>query len=61
MNTLRKFRLSKYWLYVPLVGMAIFYLLPMYVMIVTGFKTFEEIDLKTMWNLPQGIAFANLE
>ncbi len=59
MNSLRKFRLGKNWLYVPLIGMAIFYLLPMYVMIATGFKSFEEIDLKTMWNLPQGIAFDN--
>lgn len=51
--------LSKYWLYIPLILMAIFYLLPMYVMLVTGFKSFEEIDLKTMWDLPKGIAFDN--
>ena len=35
--------------------MAIFYLLPMYVMLVTGFKGFDEISLKTMWDLPSGI------
>ncbi len=51
--------LSRHWLYVPLIAMVIFYLLPMYVLLVTGFKSFEEIDLKTMWNLPQGIAFDN--
>ena len=39
--------------------MAIFYLLPMYVMLVTGFKSFSEIDLKTMWNLPHGLALDN--
>ncbi|MCQ3937281.1 MAG: carbohydrate ABC transporter permease [Chloroflexi bacterium] len=54
-----KLRLGKYWLYIPLVLMAVFYLLPMYVMLVTGFKSFEEIDLKTMWALPRGIAFIN--
>ena len=54
-----RLRLSKNWLYAPLIAMAIFYLLPMYVMLVTGFKGFEEIDLKTMWNLPRGIAFDN--
>lgn len=54
-----KFRLGKTWLYIPLILMAIFYLLPMYVMLVTGFKSFAEIDLKTMWNLPKGIAFDN--
>jgi glucose/mannose transport system permease protein len=52
-------RVSKYWLYIPLIAMAIFYLLPMYVMLITGFKSFDEIDLKTMWDLPRGIAFDN--
>lgn len=51
--------LGKYWLYIPLVAMAIFYLLPMYVMLVTGFKSFDEIDLKTMWDLPRGLALDN--
>jgi glucose/mannose transport system permease protein len=53
------FRVGKNWLYIPLVFMALFYLAPMYVMLVTGFKSFEEVDLRTMWNLPQGIAFDN--
>jgi len=52
-------RLNKTWLYIPLVFMAIFYLIPMYVMLVTGFKSFAEVDLKTMWNLPSGIHFDN--
>lgn len=54
-----KFRIGKKWLYIPLVAMAIFYLIPMYVMLVTGFKSFAEVDLKTMWALPQGIHFDN--
>ena len=54
-----RLRLSRNWLYIPLIAMAIFYLLPMYVMLVTGFKGFDEIDLKTMWELPRGIAFDN--
>lgn len=54
-----RLQLSKNWLYVPLIAMAIFYLLPMYVMLVTGFKSFDEIDLKTMWDLPRGIALDN--
>lgn len=51
--------LAKNWLYAPLIALAIFYLLPMYIMLVTGFKSFAEIDLKTMWNLPHGLAFDN--
>ncbi len=51
---------ARYWLYIPLIAMAIFYLIPLYVMIVTGFKSFSEISLQTMWNLPtSGIHFDN--
>ena len=39
---MNRLRLSRNWLYVPLIAMAIFYLLPMYVMLVTGFKAFDE-------------------
>lgn len=56
---MNKFHLGRKWLYIPLVAMAIFYLIPMYVMLVTGFKSFAEIDLQTMWNLPKGIHFDN--
>jgi glucose/mannose transport system permease protein len=51
--------ISRNWLYIPLIAMTVFYLLPMYVMLVTGFKSFEEIDLRTMWDLPRGIALDN--
>jgi len=49
----------RYLLYIPLVLMMIFYLLPLYVMLMTGFKSFDEVSLQTMWNLPRGIAFDN--
>ncbi len=55
----KSLRTGKNWLYAPLIFMSIFYLLPMYVMLVTGFKPFEEVDLKTMWALPRHIAFDN--
>ncbi len=55
----KSLRIGKNWLYGPLIFMSIFYLLPMYVMLVTGFKPFEEVDLKTMWALPRTIAFDN--
>lgn len=46
-------------LYVPLLLAALFYLIPMYIMLNTGFKSFEEVSLQTMWNLPSGINFDN--
>lgn len=47
------------WLYAPLVLMTLFYLIPLYIMLTTGFKSFEEVDLQTMWRLPSGIYFDN--
>jgi glucose/mannose transport system permease protein len=38
--------------YLILTAFAIVYLLPIYLMVLTGFKPFNEVDLKTMWNLP---------
>ncbi|HPH95631.1 MAG TPA: carbohydrate ABC transporter permease [Anaerolineaceae bacterium] len=45
-------RKHRYGFYIPLLAGAVFYLLPVYVMLVTGFKGFEEVSLKTMWDLP---------
>jgi glucose/mannose transport system permease protein len=39
--------------------MAVFYLLPIYVMLITGLKSFEEVNLATMWQLPSGLYFDN--
>jgi glucose/mannose transport system permease protein len=38
--------------YLILIALAVFYLLPVYLMVLTGFKPFNEVDLKTMWSLP---------
>ncbi len=50
---------KRFWLYIPLLVMTAFYLLPMYIMLNTGFKSFAEVSLKTMWNLPSGLHFDN--
>ena len=39
--------------YVALLALAVFYLLPVYLMVLTGLKPFSEVDLKTMWDLPK--------
>lgn len=46
-------------LLIPLILMAIFYLLPIYIMILTGLKGFDEVSLKTMWDLPTQISLDN--
>ncbi len=56
----RRFRFQRrYWLYIPLLFMTAFYLVPMYVVIVTGFKGFEEVNLRTMWVLPTSLRLDN--
>jgi glucose/mannose transport system permease protein len=53
---------SRIFLYIPLILATIFFLIPMYVMLVTGFKSFQEISLQTMWDLPKsGIHFDNFQ
>jgi glucose/mannose transport system permease protein len=35
--------------YLALLALAVFYLLPVYLMVLTGLKPFSDVDLKTMW------------
>jgi len=44
-------------LYAILVAFAIFYLMPVYILIATGLKSFAEANLYRMWDLPQGLHF----
>ncbi len=50
---------TRYLSYIPLVLLAIFYLLPVYVMLVTGLKSLDEVSIKTMWSLPKHLSVAN--
>jgi len=46
--------------YAILIVLALFYLLPVYLLVLTGLKPISEVDLKTMWALPlTGIHFDN--
>jgi len=46
--------LLKILFYAILIAVAIVFLLPIYLMLLTGFKPLNEVDLKTMWDLPTG-------
>lgn len=46
-------------LYGFLVGAVLFYLMPVYVLLVTGFKSFAEVSLARMWHLPLALYFDN--
>ena len=40
--------------YVMLLALAVVFLLPVYLMVLTGLKPISQVDLRTMWNLPIG-------
>ena len=48
---------SRVLIYLVLLAAAIFYLLPVYILIATSLKSYAEVNLATMWSLPQGISF----
>ncbi|MBN1430644.1 MAG: carbohydrate ABC transporter permease [Anaerolineae bacterium] len=52
-------RFSRIVLYALLILLSVSYLLPIYLMLVTGLKPFAEVNLQTMWQLPNRIAFDN--
>ncbi len=45
--------------YLLLVLASIVYLMPIYVQLITGMKSFQEVSLSRMWSLPSGINFAS--
>jgi len=44
-------------IYLTLIGFAIAYLIPVYMLLVTGMKSFAEVSLRTMWDPPVGLHF----
>ncbi|GGH78191.1 glucose/mannose transport system permease protein [Pullulanibacillus pueri] len=48
-------RLSRTFVYVFLIVMGVCFLIPVYVMLVTSLKPFDQVSLDTMWKLPSTI------
>jgi glucose/mannose transport system permease protein len=44
-------------IYLVLIAFAAFYLMPFYVMIITGLKPYADVNVTRMWELPNGIYF----
>jgi glucose/mannose transport system permease protein len=47
--------------YFPLILLSLFYLIPMYMMLITGLKGLDEVSIKTMWALPRTLSFDNFK
>lgn len=56
-TTRRPFRWQRVLLYAILVASAMAFLLPVYVLLITGMKSFAEVSLQSMWDLPKGVHF----
>jgi glucose/mannose transport system permease protein len=52
--TIRRGRVA---IYALLIVAAAFYLLPVYVLFITGLKSFQEVNLSRMWDFPSGLHF----
>jgi len=52
-------RLGKPLVYILLIAFSLFYLMPVYVLVVTSLKPFDEISLDTMWQLPSTVDFSS--
>lgn len=49
-----RFRPSHIIFYLILLALAMVFLLPVYLLLLTSFKPFNQVDLQTMWSLPRG-------
>lgn len=48
----KHFKWSRFFLYVFLVVVLFFILVPLYILVITGFKDYRDVSLATMWQLP---------
>ena len=53
------FRFTRFVVYAILISFSIFYLLPVYLILTTGFKQYVDIDLYRMWDPPPLLSLAN--
>lgn len=57
MNT-RKSSLNRVITYIILIAFTVFFIMPMYVLFLTSFKTFSEASISTMWNMPSRLSIS---
>lgn len=50
---------SKFFVYAILIVLALCFIVPFYVLIVTSLKPFSEVSFATMWQLPSAIDFSS--
>lgn len=48
-------------IYLVMIGFAVVYLVPVYLLIITSLKSFDQVSLSRMWELPTGLSFQSFE
>ncbi len=48
-------------IYIVMIAFAILYLVPVYLLIITSLKSFDQVSLSRMWELPQGLSLQSFE
>jgi len=52
----RRFHWSRVLVYAALTLAAVWFLLPIYLMVITGMKTYDQVNIATMWSFPNPIS-----
>jgi len=45
-----KFRWSRFFIYLVLIISVVFFLVPIYLLLITSFKSYQEVNMANMWN-----------
>jgi glucose/mannose transport system permease protein len=53
----RSRRRPRWWLYTIMIVLALFYLLPVYLLLITSLKSFDQVSLSRMWDWPTSFSF----
>jgi len=57
----RRIRPRRVVLYTAMCIIAVFYIFPVYLLVIRAFKSFDQVSLSRMWDLPTSISFASFD
>ena len=57
----RRIRPRRVVLYTAMCIIAVFYIFPVYLLVITALKSFDQVSLSRMWDLPTSISFASFD
>jgi glucose/mannose transport system permease protein len=55
-NRKKSFHISRIFLYIFLIVGLAFFLIPIYILVITGFKSYQDVGLATMWEFPKAFS-----